>query len=177
MSVLEQASDVNLSVKVILELCKKLNIAANGEDDVLDDDAIIMLDNEIANENITSLDTNLNSIPLLETENKAYVTLLNVSDYLYASSCQKTKINEYDTTCLKNNWLNKNKTEWTMTTKYELPTTDPETNEEIIPDNNNINLNNINNNNFNLNRNNINQFNINNDRIQKIKAKYFLNDS
>ena len=56
MSVLEYASDVNLSVKVILELCKKLNIAANGEDDVLDDDAIIMLDNEIANENITSLD-------------------------------------------------------------------------------------------------------------------------
>ena len=54
MSVLEYASDVNLSVKVILELCKKLNIAATQEDDVLDDDAIIMLDNEIANENITS---------------------------------------------------------------------------------------------------------------------------
>lgn len=95
-------------------------------------------ENIFREENITSLDTNLNSIPLLETENKAYVTLLNVSDYLYASSCQKTKINEYDTTCLKNNWLNKNKTEWTMTTKYELPTTDPETNEEIIPDNNTV---------------------------------------
>ena len=89
-------------------------------------------------ENITSLDSNLNSIPLLETENKAYVTLLNVSDYLYASTCNKTKINEYDATCLKNNWLNKNKTELTMTTKYELPYTDPETNEEIIPDNNTV---------------------------------------
>ena len=49
MSVLEYASDVNLSVKVILELCKKLEIAANSEEDMLDDDAIIMLDNEIAN--------------------------------------------------------------------------------------------------------------------------------
>ena len=49
MSVLEYASDVNLSVKVILELCKKLNITVTSEEDSLDDDAIIMLDNEIAN--------------------------------------------------------------------------------------------------------------------------------
>ena len=49
MSVLEYANDVNLSVKVILEMCKKLNITASNEDDMLDDDAIIMLDNEIAN--------------------------------------------------------------------------------------------------------------------------------
>ena len=49
MSVLEYASDVNLSVKVILELCKKLDIAVVSEEDMLDDDAIIMLDNEIAN--------------------------------------------------------------------------------------------------------------------------------
>ena len=49
MSVLEYANDVNLSVKVILELCKKLDITASNEDDMLNDDAIIMLDNEIAN--------------------------------------------------------------------------------------------------------------------------------
>lgn len=49
MSVLEYANDVNLSVKVILEMCKKLNITASNEDDTLDDEAIIMLDNEIAN--------------------------------------------------------------------------------------------------------------------------------
>lgn len=53
MSVLEYASDVNLSVKVILELCKKLNISVANGDDMLDDDAIIMLDNEIANEEFT----------------------------------------------------------------------------------------------------------------------------
>ena len=49
MSVLEYASDVNKSVSAILELCKKLEISANNEEDMLDDDAIIMLDNEIAN--------------------------------------------------------------------------------------------------------------------------------
>ena len=49
MSVLEYANDVNKSVKSILELCKKLDISVNSEEDMLDDDAIIMLDNEIAN--------------------------------------------------------------------------------------------------------------------------------
>ena len=89
-------------------------------------------------ENIISLDSNLNDILLLDNENKAKVMLLNVSDYLYTSTCQKMKINEYDTSCLKNNWLNRGKTELTMTTKYELPTKNPETNEDIIPENNTI---------------------------------------
>lgn len=49
MSVYEYASDVNLSVEKILKLCNSLGINALNEDDMLDDDAIIMLDNEIAN--------------------------------------------------------------------------------------------------------------------------------
>ena len=49
MSVKEYASDVSLSVEKILGLCNKLGITAKDEDDMLDDDAIIMLDNEIAN--------------------------------------------------------------------------------------------------------------------------------
>ena len=49
MSVQEYASDVNLSVEKILKLCKDLGINALNEEDMLDDDAIIMLDNEIAN--------------------------------------------------------------------------------------------------------------------------------
>ena len=49
MSVRDYATDVVLSVEKILELCKKLGITALNEDDMLDDDAIIMLDNEIAN--------------------------------------------------------------------------------------------------------------------------------
>ena len=49
MSVNEYALDVNLSVDKIIELCKKLGINISNEDDMLDDDAIIMLDNEVAN--------------------------------------------------------------------------------------------------------------------------------
>ena len=54
MSVLEYASDVSLDIEVILKLCKKLGINVSGEDDILDDDAIIMLDNEIENGNDVS---------------------------------------------------------------------------------------------------------------------------
>ena len=49
MSVKEYAIDVNKNVDVILKLCKEMNINANSEDDMLDDDAIIILDNEIVN--------------------------------------------------------------------------------------------------------------------------------
>ena len=44
MSVMEYALDVSLSVDVILSLCNKLNIDVKNEEDMLDDDAIILLD-------------------------------------------------------------------------------------------------------------------------------------
>ncbi|MGN1358056.1 MAG: translation initiation factor IF-2 [Bacilli bacterium] len=49
MSVLEYASDVGKSVELIFELCRKLNIKVDNEDDMLSDDDIILLDNEIDN--------------------------------------------------------------------------------------------------------------------------------
>ena len=49
MSVYEYASDMNKTVNEILDLCKKLDIKVNGEDDKLYDDDIILLDNEIEN--------------------------------------------------------------------------------------------------------------------------------
>ena len=49
MSVSEYAIDVDKSVEDIFELCKKLNINANQEDDMLSDEDIILLDNEIEN--------------------------------------------------------------------------------------------------------------------------------
>ena len=49
MSVSEYANDVDKSVEYIFDLCKKLNINANQEDDMLSDDDIILLDNEIEN--------------------------------------------------------------------------------------------------------------------------------
>ena len=54
MSVLEYAEDVSMDVSVILDLCKKLDIKATSEEDMLDDDAIIMLDNEIENGNYSN---------------------------------------------------------------------------------------------------------------------------
>lgn len=69
MSVKEYASDVNLSVKTIMELCQKLEIKATDAEDMLDDDAIIMLDNEI-----TTLEEELPE-DLLETPEK------EVTDY------------------------------------------------------------------------------------------------
>ena len=59
MSVLEYANDVNKPIEEITKLCQKLNIAIEDENTMLDDDAIIMLDNEIAN--LTSED-NLDNI-------------------------------------------------------------------------------------------------------------------
>ena len=49
MTVYEYASDMNKTVSEILNLCKKLSINVNGEDDELSDDDIILLDNEIEN--------------------------------------------------------------------------------------------------------------------------------
>ena len=47
MSVLEYAQDVNKTVSEILNLCQKLNISVNSDEDMLDEEAIIQLDNSI----------------------------------------------------------------------------------------------------------------------------------
>ena len=49
MTVYEYASDMNKTVSEILDLCKKLGIKVNGDEDELSDDDIILLDNEIEN--------------------------------------------------------------------------------------------------------------------------------
>ena len=47
MSVSEYASDVGKKVEDVLKLCKTLELSITNEDDMLDDEAIILLDNEI----------------------------------------------------------------------------------------------------------------------------------
>ena len=49
MSVAEYASDVNMKIEDIFNLCKKFDIKVSNKDDMLSDDDIILLDNEIAN--------------------------------------------------------------------------------------------------------------------------------
>ncbi len=50
MSVLEYAQDVNKNVKQIINKCKELGINVSSENDILDEEAITILDNDIANE-------------------------------------------------------------------------------------------------------------------------------
>ena len=47
MSVLEYAEDVNRTVESILSKCKELEIKVNSEEDLLDEDAIVLLDNSL----------------------------------------------------------------------------------------------------------------------------------
>ncbi|MBR2587876.1 MAG: translation initiation factor IF-2 [Bacilli bacterium] len=47
MSVLEYAEDINTKVEIVLSKCKELGIDVSSETDLLDEDAIILLDNSI----------------------------------------------------------------------------------------------------------------------------------
>ncbi len=50
MSVLEYANDMNKNTQEILKMCEKLDINVSSEDDMLDDEAIVLLDNAFSNE-------------------------------------------------------------------------------------------------------------------------------
>ena len=89
-------------------------------------------------ENLLNLKSKIGNINYLPDEIVDKVSILSLSDYLNASICENRNIEEYDSACLKNNWLNKNNSEWTMTTKYEEPYNDSETEELITPENNTI---------------------------------------
>ena len=86
-------------------------------------------------ENLPDLNNKLDDIAHLNTENKASLTIMNLSDYLNASVCEEREVANYDETCLKNNWLNKNIYEWTNTLRYLEPYEDEETKELITPSN------------------------------------------
>ena len=90
---------------------------------------------------ISSMDNSLKDILYFNDNLKSKVNILSLKDYLNASICEKSSINDYNNNeCLKNNWLNNIEisSSWTMTAKYEEPTTDSETGENIPKDNNTI---------------------------------------
>jgi len=70
-------------------------------------------------ERITDLATDIKNIKIENEFINSKVNLLNLSDYLYTSSCEKNKINEYTGECITNNWLNNIEIpkEWTLTSK------------------------------------------------------------
>lgn len=98
-------------------------------------------------ERIPNLEADIKNMKIKDSKIDSKINLLNLSDYLYASSCEKEKINEYKNECFINNWLNNIEilNEWSLTSKEieiikpqeELnnPNTD---NEEIIENNENI---------------------------------------
>ncbi len=57
MSVKEYASELGYSIQEVLDQCKELGIKINSSTDILDDDAIIMLDNSM---NLISSDSDIN---------------------------------------------------------------------------------------------------------------------
>lgn len=79
-----------------------------------------------------------NEIDTINDTNNSNIMLMNLSDYINTSICENKKINEFDSQCLNNNWLNKNYDidEWTMTIKYNEPYIDEITSELVTPENN-----------------------------------------
>ncbi len=78
MSILEYANDVNKSVSEILNLCKRLNIPVNSEDDELDEEAITELDYAIQDESIDELEEEYEE-QLIEKENEKIENIVNNS--------------------------------------------------------------------------------------------------
>jgi len=83
-------------------------------------------------ERIPNLESEIKNMRVTDETITSKINLLNLSDYLYASSCNKNKINEYTGECLKNNWLNNIEIpkEWTLTSK-EVEVIVEETTNEI----------------------------------------------
>ena len=65
MSVFEYAEDMNKTVSEILKKCNELGIDAYEEEDMLDDEAITLLDNVFANEEETTYEENLEDIEVV----------------------------------------------------------------------------------------------------------------
>ena len=84
MSVLEYAGDVQLEVSVILDLCRRLGISVLGEADMLDDDAIILLDNEI--EKMDDREGGLEDVSFSEEEEEEIDSLESEKNTSKASS-------------------------------------------------------------------------------------------
>lgn len=91
-------------------------------------------------ERIKDLETDVKNIKVSDENIDSAINLLNLSDFLYASSCEKSKINEYSGECITNNWLNNIEIskEWTLTSKEIVEVETPGITEENKTENNEI---------------------------------------
>ena len=70
-------------------------------------------------EEINSLETSITNMKAVNQIINSKVNLINLSDYLYTSSCQEDIINNYSEQCLKSNWLNNIELEKTWTISFK----------------------------------------------------------
>ena len=105
-----------------------LNKYLNKEYQFINNSDIYIEEIKQKREIISSLETEIANMKTNEYINSK-VNIVTLSDYLNASSCQKTKINDYTTECLKNNWLNniEIEREWTLTSKKLIEVAEDET--------------------------------------------------
>lgn len=109
MSIKEYANDVNVSIKKVVEICEKLGISASNEDDLLDDEAIILLDNEFENnmseeeENPTDLIDEVEEFSELEPAQEQKKSSIEVNKKKKSKSTTSVKNNK------KNDFLKKRK--------------------------------------------------------------------
>ena len=78
MSVMEYAEDVNKSVSEILNLCRKLNISVNGEDDMLNEEDITELDYAVQDDSMEELEEEYHD-ELIEKETEKIESIVNNS--------------------------------------------------------------------------------------------------
>ena len=68
MSVLEYAEDINRTVEEVIKKCEQINLFIASEDEILDEEAIIELDNLFANDNGEKVVANTNDDDIEEIE-------------------------------------------------------------------------------------------------------------
>lgn len=94
-------------------------------------------------EEINSLETPITNMKVVNQIINSKVNLINLSDYLYTSSCQEDIINNYNEQCLKSNWLNNIELEKTWTISFkETKEVNKDTDDENIETESNNELNN-----------------------------------
>ena len=94
-------------------------------------------------EEINSLETSITNMKAVNQIINSKVNLINLSDYLYTSSCQEDIINNYNEQCLKSNWLNNIELEKTWTISFkETKDVNKEPDDENIETESNNELNN-----------------------------------
>ncbi len=89
---------------------------------------------------LSSINNKSTDLVTRPTDITSKISIIDLEDYLNASTCPVDLISNYSEKCLKDNWLNKydELPSWTLSMEYNEPTINEETQEKIIPLNNKL---------------------------------------